>query len=120
MARQGSRAKRHPRLGMSASLRGLVEAITERVLARVEKKAPDREELRAVKRDLRNLQRRLEAATGRVVARRPGRPRSDRKCKARACGRPHVAQGFCSKHYQAWRRKRLKREEKLASRRPAP
>ncbi len=107
MARRERRGAAGRGMGVTASLKGLVEAIAERVVERASRQLPGREQLRHVERELRRLARRVESGSGRPGARRVGRPRSNRKCKVNGCGLPHVAQGFCSKHYQAWRRRKL-------------
>ena len=108
MPRQARRG-RPSTAGVTASLRGLIEHIAEQVVARVERRLPGRDELRSVERQMRELSRRVEAR-GAGQRRGPGRPRSNRTCEARGCDLPHVAHGFCSKHYQAWRRKSLQQQ----------
>src|SRR5699024_9789742 len=40
----------------------------------------------------------------RTLRRSSGRPRmSARVCSAEGCGRPHLARGWCSNHYERWR-----------------
>jgi hypothetical protein len=89
-------------------MKGLVEAIAERVIARAEKRLPDRDQLKGLERQVRGLSRRIESSVRRRRG-RVGRPRSHRKCQVPGCGLPHVAQGYCSRHYQAARRKKLQR-----------
>ncbi len=93
---------------IAESLKGLVEAVVDRVLARVQRELPDRDQIRTLEKDLHRLTKRVEARGLRGGGRRVGRPRLDRKCKVAGCGLPHVAQGFCSKHYQAWRRRKIR------------
>lgn len=109
MARRGSRGKRGGRPATAgAALKQMIEAIAERVLERVRREIPDRESLRRIERQMRRLNRRIEAGGKRVGIRRVGRPRSDRRCTVRGCGRRHVAHGLCSLHYQARRRGKLR------------
>ncbi len=93
---------------LSAALRQVVEAIARKVVSEVQRQIPERQQLRRVERHLSRLSRRVAQARGASGARRVGRPRSNRRCKIPGCGLPHVAQGLCSRHYQAWRRKRLR------------
>ncbi len=93
---------------LSAALRQVVEAIARKVVSEVQRQIPERQQLRRVERQLSRLTRRAASVGGRAGARRVGRPRTNRRCKVQGCGLPHVAQGLCSKHYQAWRRKRLR------------
>jgi hypothetical protein len=95
---------------MNASLKSLVESITESVTASLEQRFPRREELREIERSVRELSRKVDALASRPGVRRVGRPRSDRQCEIQGCAAPHVAQGYCSKHYQAWRRSKLAEE----------
>jgi hypothetical protein len=95
---------------LNAALKSLVEAIASRVVDRVQQQIPEKAQMRRVERQLARLVHRAERGAGAPGARRVGRPRSDRRCKMRGCGLSHVAQGFCSKHYQAWRRKNLRSE----------
>ena len=92
---------------LASSLRRLIESVTERVWIRVRKDLISRAEIRALEREVRALARKVETARFRSDRSRVGRPRLDRKCKVPGCGFPHVAQGFCSKHYQAWRRRKM-------------
>ena len=105
------------RLGRSVagSVKSLVEAIAERVIASAERRLPNRDQLKDLQRQMRGLARRIESSSrprGRV-----GRPRSNRKCQVPGCGQPHVAQGYCSRHYQARRRKRIQGEARAGARR---
>jgi hypothetical protein len=93
---------------LTVSLRALVDGVAERLLQRVQKGLPTREQLRALEKEVRLLGRKLDAVRLRSTPSRVGRPRLDRKCKIGGCGLPHVAQGFCSKHYQAWRRGKMR------------
>ncbi len=106
MARKRKQAVRSSTL--SAALRQVVEAIARKVVSEVQRQIPERQQLRRVERHLDRLSRRVGSGHGRPGTRRVGRPRSNRRCKIPGCGLPHVAQGLCSKHYQAWRRKRLR------------
>ncbi len=108
MSERKPRGGRRSREGVASTLRDLVESVAARVVARVQRDLPDREQIRLLERQLRRLERRLESADVRSVGGRVGRPRLDRKCKMPTCGLPHVAQGFCSKHYQAWRRRTMR------------
>ena len=90
---------------VAASLKSLIESIAERVADRMGRNVAGREEIRALERQVRDLARRVNARSGKASARRPGRPPSNRVCKVKGCGLKHVAQGYCSKHYQGWRRK---------------
>jgi hypothetical protein len=96
-------------------MKSLVEAIAERVIASAERRLPDRDQLKDLQRQLRGLARRIESTSRRRG--RVGRPPSHRKCQVPGCGLPHVAQGYCSRHYQAWRRKRLQGDRRMAARR---
>ena len=108
MARRRSRGEGVGRPATAgAALRRLIEVIAEQVLERVRSEIPDRESLRRIERQVRRLDRRVEAGGGRLEVRRVGRPRSDRKCTVPGCGRRHVAHGLCSRHYQARRRRKL-------------
>lgn len=99
---------------VATSVKSLVEAIAERVIASAERRLPDRDQLKDLQRQMRGLARRIESSSrgrGRV-----GRPRTNRKCQVARCGLPHVAQGYCSRHYQAWRRKRLQADRPAGQR----
>jgi hypothetical protein len=107
---------------VNAPVKDLVSAITETVLERILGQLPSREDIKELERNLRELSRRVEALSRRKEARRVGRPRSDRKCEVAGCNLPHVAQGYCSRHYQAWRRQQAGQKtrtsiKKAASRR---
>lgn len=93
-----TRGPRPTRAVMSA----LVEAVSTQVLDRIKKEVPSRDAVRELRRDVQRIVTRLE----RVSADRPrrGRPPSNRKCTVKGCNEKHVAHGFCSKHYQHWRR----------------
>ncbi|MBZ5639566.1 MAG: hypothetical protein LAO51_12545 [Acidobacteriia bacterium] len=106
MARRRDPAVRSTSLG--AALRQLVDAIARKVVDRVQRQIPEREQLRRIERHIARLARRVETGRRPGGARRVGRPRSNRRCNVRGCARPHVAQGLCSKHYQARRRKNLR------------
>jgi hypothetical protein len=103
--RGGRGSERSASIG--TALKALVEAVAVRLLEQAERRLPSREQVRRLERQVARLGRRIEAGRGRVGVRRVGRPRTDRKCKMSGCELPHVAQGYCSKHYQAWRRKKL-------------
>lgn len=103
-----ARRKRAVRSGaVTASLRNLIESIATRVADRMSKTIAGRDEIRSLERQVKDLARRVDARGARTGARRPGRPPSNKVCKVRGCGLKHVAQGYCSKHYQAWRRKAM-------------
>ena len=89
---------------VNAPVKDLVSAITETVFERILTQLPGKEEIRELERNLRELSRRVDALSKRKESKRVGRPRSNRKCEVAGCNLPHVAQGFCSRHYQAWRR----------------
>lgn len=89
---------------VNAPVKDLVAAITETVLERILTQLPGKEEIKEIERNVRELSRRVDAMAKRKESRRVGRPRSNRKCEVAGCNLPHVAQGFCSRHYQAWRR----------------
>jgi len=93
------------------SLRDLVEAVVERVVARVQRKLPGLEQIRELESRVRRLGRRVESGGFRVGASRAGRPPLYRECTIEGCGLPHTARGFCSKHYQVWRRLKLRSHE---------
>lgn len=95
--------------GVAASLRQLVEAIAEGVVEKARRRLPERGQIRDLERQLTRLTKRITVSGGKVGIRRVGRPRADRQCNLPGCGLPHVAHGFCSKHYQSWRRRRLKK-----------
>lgn len=116
MARKSARRGGGRPGSIVSSLKGLVESVAERVLTRVQKDLPGRDQLRALERQVRGLARRVDSRIGRVGVRRVGRPRLNRKCKVAGCGLPHVAQGYCSKHYQAWRRRNMKRSRRVGAR----
>ena len=99
--------KQAPRTGarqVNAAARGFVDSVARSVADKVKEDLPTREEFRELKKAVRELQRKLRSGSGAPGSRRAGRPRSDRKCEVAGCNRPHVAQGFCSRHYQAKRR----------------
>ena len=109
MARRGTGGRGTGRkASIGTALKALVEAVAARVLERAERRLPSREQVNRLERQVARLSRRIESRGGRLGARRVGRPHTDRKCKMPGCGLQHVAQGFCSKHYQAWRRRRLR------------
>lgn len=90
---------------ITAGLKSLVTAVAEQVVGRIQMGLPGREEFRALRKQIRSLERKIgRGRTGRG----PGRPPSNRLCQIKGCGLPHTAHGFCSKHYQAWRRGKLK------------
>ena len=60
-------------------------------------------ELRALRREVAQLARRLERAPQLTSAGRVGRPRSERTCSVKGCVQPHVARGLCKNHYQQMR-----------------
>ena len=93
------RGPRPTRMVVSA----LVEAVSTQVLGQLRKEVPSRDDVRELRRDVQRIVSRLE----RVSADRPrrGRPPSNRKCAVKGCDEKHVAHGYCSKHYQQWRRK---------------
>lgn len=92
---------------LASSLRHLVESVTERVWSHMRKDLISRAEIRALEREVRALARKVDTVRLHSDKNRVGRPRLDRKCRVGGCGLPHVAQGFCSKHYQAWRRRTM-------------
>ena len=89
---------------VNAAARGFVDSVAQLVADKVKEELPTREEFRELKRAVRELQRKLRSGTGVAGLRKAGRPRSNRKCEVAGCNRPHVAQGYCSRHYQARRR----------------
>jgi hypothetical protein len=93
---------------LTVALRALVDGVADRLLQRVQKGLPTREQVRDLEKEIRGLERKLDSVRLRAAPSRVGRPRLDRKCKVAGCGLPHVAQGFCSKHYQAWRRRKMR------------
>jgi hypothetical protein len=120
MARRGVGGRGSGRsASIGTALKALVEAVAARVLERAERRLPSRQQVTRLERQVARLSRRIETGGGRVVVRRVGRPRTDRKCKMTGCDLPHVAQGFCSKHYQAWRRKKLRAAARSARRQNA-
>jgi hypothetical protein len=106
MPRRRERSDRATSLGVALKL--LVDGIASKVVDRVRRQMPEREQLRRIEKELARLSHRVGQGRATLAARRVGRPRADRRCKMRGCGLPHVAHGLCSKHYQAWRRKRLR------------
>ncbi len=104
---------------LASSLRRLVESVTERVWVRVRKDLISRAEIRSLEREVRALARKVDTVRLRSDRNRVGRPRLDRKCRVSGCGLPHVAQGFCSKHYQAWRRRSMNGSASAPPRRSA-
>ena len=96
---------------LSAALRNLVEAVARKVMDEAKREIPEKHRVRRIERQLARLTRRFGSASRRPAVRGVGRPRSNRRCKIPACGLPHVAQGLCSKHYQAWRRKKIRAGE---------
>lgn len=65
------------------------------------------EEVRALRRDLTALEKRVAGRQARRAAsgkRRPGRPPIHTQCTVSGCNRAHYAKGLCSMHYQNWRR----------------
>ena len=108
MARTTTRPSANGSAGaLASSLRHLVESVTERVWVRMRKDLISRAEIRSLEREVRALARKVETVRLSSDRSRVGRPRLDRKCRVAGCGLPHVAQGFCSKHYQAWRRRTM-------------
>jgi hypothetical protein len=99
-----------PAAALSAALRNLVEAVARKVMDEVRREIPERNRVRRIERQLARLSRRLGSGGRASGAKRVGRPRSDRRCTVRGCSLPHVAQGLCSKHYQARRRQKLRKE----------
>jgi len=89
---------------VNAAARGFVDSVAQSVAEKVREEMPTREEFRELKKAVRELERKLRSGTGTGGRRKAGRPRSNRKCEVAGCSRPHVAQGFCSRHYQAQRR----------------
>lgn len=104
---------------LASSLRLLVESVTERVWLRMRKDLVSRAEIRSLEREVRALSRKVDTVRLRSDKNRVGRPRLDRKCRVSGCGLPHVAQGFCSKHYQAWRRRTMNGSASIQPRRSA-
>ena len=102
MARQKKVAKAGVRQ-VNAAARGFVDSVARSVADKVKEGVPTREEFRELKSAVRELQRKLRSGSS-AGARKAGRPRSNRKCEVAGCNLPHVAQGFCSRHYQARRR----------------
>lgn len=43
-----------------------------------------------------------------------------RTCSVEGCGRPHVARGFCDRHYESWRRSNPNAEIRLRRMTPVP
>jgi len=65
------------------------------------------EEVRALRRDLTALEKRVAGRQARRATsgkRRPGRPPIHTQCTVSGCNRAHYAKGLCSMHYQNWRR----------------
>ena len=60
-------------------------------------------ELRALRREIAQLARRVERAPQLATPGRVGRPRSERTCSVKGCVQPHVARGLCKNHYQQMR-----------------
>ena len=89
---------------VNAAARGFVDSVAQSVAEKIKEELPTREEFRDLKKAVRELQRKLQSGSGTAGPRKAGRPRSDRKCEVAGCNRPHVAQGYCSRHYQARRR----------------
>lgn len=106
MPRKKTGRGRERTVTLTDTLKGLVESVADHVLLRVRRELPNREQIRALEMHLRRLTKRVEAKGLRGTGRKVGRPRLNRKCKVAGCGLPHVAQGFCSKHYQSWRRRK--------------
>ena len=77
-----------------------VGAHVEEILA--EHQAEVTAELRALRREVAQLARRVER-TPQIANGRVGRPRSDRTCSVKGCEQPHVARGLCKNHYQQMR-----------------
>jgi hypothetical protein len=103
---------------VNAAAQGLVDSVARAAADKVREDVPTREEFRELRRAVRELQRRLKSgsSTGR---RKAGRPRSNRKCEVSGCNRSHVAQGFCSRHYQAKRRETQAAAARKAARKKA-
>jgi hypothetical protein len=71
------------------------------------------DEVRALRKTVGALERRIDRMSGRESAGRrtgtagggrPGRPPIFTHCKVSGCNRQHYAKGLCSMHYQQWRR----------------
>lgn len=93
---------------LRTAVKGLVEGIAERVELRAATHRPTREQVRLLERRIQALERKVATLRSRTKPARVGRPPLHRKCKLASCGLAHVAHGFCSKHYQAWRRKQIR------------
>jgi len=117
-----ARRKQVARVGarqVNAAARGFVDSVAQSVVDKVKEDLPTREEFRELKRTVRVLQRKLRSGSGAAGPRKAGRPRSNRKCEVAGCNRPHVAQGFCSRHYQAQRREAQSSQvHKVSKRKP--
>ncbi|MBD3866823.1 MAG: hypothetical protein IFK94_01755 [Acidobacteria bacterium] len=91
---------------VNAAAQGFVDSVARSVADKVKEDLPTREEFRELKKAVRELQRKLRSGSG-SGTRKAGRPRSNRKCEVAGCNLSHVAQGFCSRHYQARRREEM-------------
>ena len=60
-------------------------------------------ELRALRREIAQLARRVERVPQVQASGRVGRPRSERTCSVKGCVQAHVARGLCKNHYQQMR-----------------
>ncbi len=104
---------------VNAAARVFVDSVARSVAEMVKEELPSREEFRELKKAVREMQRKLRSGGGASGPRKAGRPRSNRKCEVAACSRPHVAQGFCSRHYQAHRREMQAAQARKAEKRKA-
>ena len=105
------RSKRTGTVSLSGSLKGLIEAIAEQVVQRLHSELPTRDDVKSLERHLRTLSRQVRTGARKAARGRVGRPPTDRRCKLNACNQPHVARGYCSMHYQAWRRRKMARQK---------
>jgi hypothetical protein len=102
---------------LNASTNTFVDAVADVILERLRSEVPSQDEFRELRKTVQELLRKSRSRTGGGSGRGVGRPRSDRKCGIDGCSRPHVAQGYCSRHYQAQRREeQVKKAKRKTSR----
>ena len=104
-------SKRNRVASLSGSLKGLIEAIADQVVERLQSDLPTRQDVKSIERHLRTLSRQVRTGARKAARGRVGRPPTDRRCKLNSCNQPHVARGYCSMHYQAWRRRKMARQK---------
>lgn len=77
---------------------------------------PTKKDLKKISTKVASMDRKLNKLTGRkstrVATGEPGRKKVKRICKVKGCNLPYRSKGYCEKHYQAWRRRKLAKSQK--------